>query len=67
MLKVTTLIFQILVVDLVFVGFLVDWPIDGLEAGNSFRSRSFLELEFGLGQLHQRRHKVIVDLFVVSG
>jgi len=53
MLKVTTLVLDILIVNLMLVGFLVDGPINVLIASNSFSTRGILENKFSFGQLHK--------------
>ena len=66
MLKVTTLVLDILVVDLMLVGFLVDGPINVLIASNSFSTRGILQNEFSFGQLHKWRIECVITgtLFV---
>jgi len=49
MLKVPTLVLNILVVDFMLVCFLVDGPINVLIAGNRFCTRGILQYEFCFG------------------
>jgi hypothetical protein len=66
MLKVTTLVLDILVVDLMLVGFLVDGPINVLIASNCFSTRGILQNKFSFGQLYEWRIECVITgtLFV---
>lgn len=66
MLKVTTLVLDILVIDLMLVGFLVDGPINVLIASNCFSTRGILQNKFSFSQLHKWRIECVITgtLFV---